>query len=74
MSTEVGRRPVAEIDLGNTTHDAPSNTVESMLRKQDIIVDALKAMGDKLDADVGVTDADFGVLITDSLAKLELIL
>ena len=71
---EVGRRDVAEVDSGNLTHDAPSNTVEAMLTKQDAIVDAIKAMAAKLDADAGVTDTDYASSITDSLAKLKLIL
>jgi len=72
----IGRRDVVEVDSGNLTHDAPNNTVEAMLTKQDAIIDALKALAAKIDADSGDTggDSDYASLITDSLAKLELVL
>lgn len=51
---------------------ARQSAEQGMLVKQDAIIDALKAMAAKLDADAGVTDTDYAATITDALAKLEL--
>lgn len=68
MSEDTGRRDASE----ELTHDAPNATVEGMLTKQDELIDAIKALCVKLDADVGVTDADYASSISDALAKLKL--
>jgi hypothetical protein len=56
-----------------------SNTVpnksatQAILRKQDEIIDLLKSLTAKLDADAGVTDTDYAALITAALEKVKLI-
>ena len=58
----------------NIVHDAPNKTVETMLRNQDLVIDAIKAIAAQLDADTGVNDTDYASGITDSLVKLQMIL
>lgn len=56
-----------------------SNTIpnksatQAILRKQDEIIDLLKALAAKLDADAGVTDTDYASLLTNALEKVKLI-
>lgn len=69
MSQTLGRLTSTE----GVPHDNPSATVAAILTKQDQIIDMLKALTAKLDADGGVTDADYATL-TDSLKKVDLII
>jgi len=72
MSDKVGRQD-DRLDKPNF-HDAPNRTVEVMLSNQDKLIDAIKGMAAKLDADGGVGDADYATLLTDALGKLDLVL
>lgn len=57
----------------NIIHDAPNKTVETMLHNQDLIIQALKDIADKLDADTGVTDTDYNA-IAGALKQLKMII
>ena len=71
--SERGGRQDDRVDEPNV-HDAPNRTVEVMLSNQDRLIDALKGMAAKLDADGGVTDTDYAADLTDAIGKLDLIL
>ena len=49
-----------------------SSAEQGMLKNQDAIIDALKALTAKLDADAGITDTNYASTVTDVLAKLKL--
>lgn len=69
-SEEVGRLASDEVGT-ELVLDDPSRACSAILSKIDDLIVALKAIGDKLDADGGVTDTDYGSTITDALAKLK---
>jgi len=55
------------------TDTVPEKSAEqAVLVKQDEIIDLLKSLSAKLDADAGVTDADYAAVITDALEKVKL--
>ena len=51
---------------------APGSAEQASLIKQDALIDALKALTAKMDADIGVTDTDYAATLTDALEKVEL--
>lgn len=51
---------------------ARRSALQAVLIKQDEIIDDLKALAAKLDADAGVTDTDYASSITDALEKVDL--
>jgi len=65
-----GRKDQQQIGFIDTV--APGGSVQAILVNQDALIDAMKAMAAKLDADTGVADTDFESSITDSLDKAEL--
>ena len=68
MSTTKGRKTFTQY----TRTMADRSAEQGMLVKQDAIIDTLKALAAKLDADAGVTDTDYASTLTDLLSKLEL--
>jgi len=70
MSEQLGRLVNPEQIV---IHDAPEQTVSAILTKQDEIIDLLKALTAKIDADSGDTggDADYSDL-TAALNKVSL--
>jgi hypothetical protein len=69
-STSVGRQGSTG-SFANTI--APKSGEQAMLMKQDQIIDLLKALTAKLDADAGVADTDYAALLTASLEKVKLV-
>lgn len=69
MSTTLGRIPSTQTIIAD---DTPSQKVAGMLRKQDELNTAVKAIAAQLDGDSGVTDTTYASANTDSLANLEL--
>ena len=67
----VGRLPVEERGVPLIL-DNPSKVVEAALTKQDEIIEMLKALTAKLDADTGVTSTNFAETLTDALRAIEL--
>jgi len=51
---------------------ARGSTEQAMLIKQDELIDLLKSLMAKLDADAGVTDTDYAATLTDLLEKVQL--
>lgn len=70
MSTELGRLSSSEASQP-VPYDSPEKTMSAVLSKQDAIIDALKALTAKLDADGGVA-TDYAATITASLSKIDL--
>lgn len=68
MSDSIGRKEKDR--YVNTIADRSAE--QGILVKQDEIIDALKAIAAKLDADVGVTDTDYASAITDLIEKVQL--
>ena len=68
---EKGRRQGANISRKTNTI-APKSAEQAMLQKQDEIIDLLKSLAAKLDADTGVNDTDFASTLTDALEKVKL--
>jgi len=66
---EIGRLPAEEVGQDHILDD-PTKGFQAVLTKQDEIIDLLKALTAKLDADGGVSDTDFASLLTDDLNKL----
>jgi len=67
---KVGR--LLDSDVGKPhTLDDPTKAYSALLTKVDEMIDLLKALTAKLDADAGVTDTDFASTLTDSLEKLK---
>ena len=65
-----GRRNVPKSGFKDTV---PAGSAEQgMLLKQDEIIDILKALMAKLDADTGVQQTDFAASLTDALKKVVL--
>lgn len=64
-----GRKP-SQSHFENTIADGSAE--QAMLQKQDEIIDLLKALTAKLDADAGVADTNYAALITNSLNKVVL--
>ena len=56
-------------EFNNTIADKSAE--QAILEKQDEIIDLLKNLTAKMDADVGITDADYAATITDALEKVE---
>lgn len=55
------------------TNTVPNKSAtQAILRNQDAIIDSIKALAAKLDADAGVTDTDYASTITDLLSKVTL--
>jgi hypothetical protein len=50
----------------------PGSAEQAILEKQDQMIDMLKALTAKLDADGGVTDTNYASTLTDSLSKVAL--
>lgn len=67
---DLGRLQEAEKSQ-QVLHDAPEKQVAAIMSKLDELIDAMKALGAKLDAD-GVGGADYAALVTDALKKIEL--
>jgi hypothetical protein len=56
------------------TNTVPNKSaMQAMLRNQDAVIDAIKAIAAKLDADAGVTDTNYASTITDLLSKIALV-
>lgn len=51
---------------------AEKSSLQAVLVKQDEIIDLLKSLMAKLDADGGVTDTDYASVLTDALEKVAL--
>lgn len=68
---EKGRRQGANI-ARKTNTVAPKSAEQAMLQKQDEIIQLLKDLAAKLDADTGVNDTDFASTLTDALEKVKL--
>jgi len=68
-----GRLQGADISIKTNTVK-PKSATQAILLKQDEIIDALKALAAKLDADSGDTggDSDYAASISDALAKIKL--
>jgi hypothetical protein len=71
MSTSLGRLSAAEA-AQPAKYDAPEKTVSAILSNQDAIIAAIKALCAKLDADAGVTDANYASSVSDALAAIDL--
>lgn len=71
MAFEKGRRQGSAIEPKTNTIK-PKSAEQGMLQNQDALIDAMKALAAKLDADSGVNDTDFASTITDALEKLSL--
>ena len=71
MSTTLGRISASQTIV---LDDEPSQKVSAMLRKQDELITAIKALTAKIDADSGDTggDNDYASSLTDSLSVLDL--
>ncbi len=52
---------------------APKSAEQAMLKKMDEMIDAIKALTAKLDADATVTDTDYAATISDALDKVKLV-
>lgn len=72
MSLTLGRLPQALVGK-SIPYDAPERTVQALLTANDKLIDAIKAIAAKLDADAGVTDTNYAATITNSLQKIDLI-
>jgi hypothetical protein len=70
--TELGRLPSEQVG-SKILHDAPEKQISAMLSKQDEIIDLIKALCEKLDADA-VGGADYAATISDGLKKIQLYL
>lgn len=57
-------------DFINTIADKSAE--QAMLRKMDEMIDLMKALTAKLDADGALNDADYASVLTDALAKIDL--
>ena len=71
---DIGRLgAMGEHDPAHVQYDAPSQTVSAIISKMDEMVDAMKALTAKLDADSGDTggDSDYAALVSDSIEKLK---
>ena len=71
MSTSRGRLNASEVGKP-VTYDDPTKVISALLSNQDALIDAIVALTAKLDADAGVTDTNYGALISASLAKIDL--
>lgn len=71
MSTSTGRLSSSEQKQA-VTYDSPEKTMSAVLSKLDEVVDALKALTAKLDADSGVNGTDYAALITAAINKIDL--
>lgn len=67
---QLGRLTADELGK-KVLHDAPEKQVAALMSKVDELVDALKALTAKMDAD-GFGDTDYAATISDSIAKIEL--
>ena len=72
-SLEIGRLLPAEVGRV-LQHNAPEKQVAAMLSKMDEMINVMKSLTAKLDADAGVTDVNYASLLTNSLKKIELTL
>ena len=72
MSLILGRLASAE-KAKPVIYDAPEKTISALLSNNDALIDAVKALCAKLDADAGVTDTNYAALISNSLSKIDLI-
>lgn len=70
--TELGRLPQAEMQKA-VKMDTPSKEVAAVLTKLDEVIDALKALTAKMDAET-VGSADYAATITDAIEKIKLTL
>jgi hypothetical protein len=70
---ELGRLQEAEKSQP-VLHDAPEKQMAAVMSKLDEMIEAMKLLAAKLDADAGDTggDNDYAALITDALGKIEL--
>jgi len=70
---ELGRLQEAE-KLQAVLHDAPEKQMAAVMSKLDEMIDAIKALTAKLDADSADTggDADYAAEVSDALNKIEL--
>lgn len=69
-STKVGREGSTGT-FQNTV--SPKSAEQAMLMKMDELVDAVKALTAKLDADAGVADTNYAALISAALEKIKLV-
>ena len=67
-------RPNRPEEVEYTDTVAEKSALQAVLVKQDEIIEALKALTAKLDADSGDTggDSDYAATVTDALEKVEL--
>ena len=71
MSLTLGR--LSSTELGKPVlHDQPSKTSSAVMSKLDELIDAIKALTAKLDADAGVTDTNYAALISNAISKVDL--
>jgi hypothetical protein len=70
-STTLGRLSAAEA-AKPVIYDAPEKLIAALLTSQDAMIDAIKALTAKLDADAGVTDTTYAALISNGLTKIAL--
>jgi len=71
--TKKGRGKARET-FTNTVADRSS--IQAILRKQDELIEALKALTAKLDADIGAggaSETDYAAAITDAIEKVKLV-
>lgn len=69
---ELGRLSPGEVGHP-VLHDAPEKQMQAVMSKLDELVDVIKALTAKLDADGGV-DTDYAAEVTASLSKIQLFL
>lgn len=71
-STEIGR--LVSDEIGNEhSFDDPTKAYSALLTKMDEVIEAIKGITAKIDADSGDTggDTDYAALWTDSIEKLK---
>lgn len=70
---ELGRLEASELNKPILA-DAPEKQMAAVMSKLDELIDAMKALAAKLDADSGDTggDSDYAALVTDAINKIEL--